>query len=133
MQPLHVILFNLFTPLWIIPQVFKDLVFNYPLYLFELAFSLSLHLIMVFLFSSINYLVCHSWLEMFRQLNQRFHSNNHEVFIINHLFQVISFFKHDYFFHFHLLIYLYHLISEFLFNHLMASYQQKGKALYSSI
>ena len=60
MRPLRVLVFNLFIPLSIIPQVFKDLVFDFLLYLFELTFSHDLHQIMVFLFSLINYWVHHS-------------------------------------------------------------------------
>lgn len=48
MQLLHVLLFNLFALSLIIPQVFKDLVFGYLLYLIELTFSFVLHQIMVF-------------------------------------------------------------------------------------
>ena len=104
-----------------------DLGFDYLLYLVELTFSFVLHQIMVFLFSLINYVVCHSLLEMFCLLNQHFRLNNHAVFIINHLFQVNAFFMNCYSFHFHLLVWGDLLTVEFLFNHFVASYLQTRK------
>ena len=131
MRPLRVLVFNLFIPLLIIPQVFKDLVFDFLLFLFELTFSLDLHQIMVFLFSLINYWVYHSWLEMSCLINQHYHLNNHVIFIINHLFQVNAFFINSY--HSHLLIWVELLTVKFLFNHLVAKFLQRGIALGSFI
>lgn len=128
MQLLHEFLTNLSIPQLAIPQVFKDLVFDYLLYLVELTFSFDLRQIKAFLFSLLNYLVFHLLLEMFYLINQRCRLNNPVVFIINHQFRFnvffINYFYSIRFTHFHLLILAVLLSVKFLdyFDHCFARY-----------